>query len=198
MAAAPAKPLNHRQISFVLAYIANGGNKTKAAIEAGYSAKAGSAARIGTRLSRNVQIQAEIARRSHKVADRVEITAERILREAAHLAFLDPRRLLDADGNPLALKDLPDDVAACIASIEPVSVEIGKGKDKRLVERHKLRFWDKNASLEKLFRFARLYAEAPPPPGGTTNILNVNIDGIDVENRAKIRELLRLAAEGTG
>ena len=38
----------------------------------------------------------------------------------------------------------------------------------------------------------------PVSVGGTTNILNVNIDGIDVENRAKIRELLRLAAEGAG
>ena len=95
--------------------------------------------------------------------------------------------MFDAAGNMLPIRDWPDDIAAAIASIEPEAVEIGKGKSRTTVLGYRVRFWDKNSSLEKLFKFGRLYAEAPPPDAGTTNILNVSIDGLEPEERAKIR-----------
>ncbi len=107
--------LNDRQTAFVAAYVAYR-NATKAAIEAGYSHK--TAASQGERLLRNVEVRAAIDAGLAKLADRAEVTAERIIRERARLAFFDPRKLLDADGNPIPLQELDEDMAAAIAGLD--------------------------------------------------------------------------------
>src|SRR5438876_11616669 len=88
-----------RKARFVEAYIENGYNATQAAITAGYSAK--SARRIGTRLSTNVHIAAEIQRRTKRALEdaqmRTGASMERTVRDAARLAYYDVSRLFDGN-----------------------------------------------------------------------------------------------------
>lgn len=62
-------------------------NGTQAAIRAGYSPKTAAAA--AARLLRNVNIQAEIARRQKDLQRRTEISQDRVVKELARIAFAD-------------------------------------------------------------------------------------------------------------
>jgi len=60
-------------------------NATQAAIRAGYSPKTAAAA--AARLLRNVNIQAEIARRQKDLQKRTEVSQDRVVKELARIAF---------------------------------------------------------------------------------------------------------------
>ena len=77
--------------------------------------------------------------------DRLNITAERVLKEESRIAFVDIAELFDENGfltiNP---KDLPLDIRKAISGIEVISSPI-PGQDK-----YKVKFWDKGAALSRL------------------------------------------------
>jgi phage terminase small subunit len=137
--------MNDRQAAFVAAYLVHR-NATKAAVVAGYSAKTASSQ--GERLLRNVEIRAAIDSGLARLADKLEITAERVLRERARLAFFDPRKLLDADGNPIPLQDLDADIAAAIAGVDVTTQVSDDGSVKTTIRRYRLA--GKEASLSAL------------------------------------------------
>lgn len=74
------------------------------------------------------------------------VSIERMLVELARLAFSDPRKLVDKNGKLLPLHELPDDIAAAVASVEVD--EYGKVKYK---------LWDKGAAQDKLAKHLGLY-----------------------------------------
>lgn len=78
--------LTAKQIRFVDEYLVDF-NATQAAIRAGYSPKTAAAA--AARLLRNVNIQAEIARRQKDLQRRTEVTQDRVVKELARVAFAD-------------------------------------------------------------------------------------------------------------
>lgn len=119
-----AKPgkLRDKQAAFVREYLVDK-NATQAAIRAGYSPR--TAASIGEENLRKPEIRAAIDAGLADLASRVGITAERVLRERARLAFFDPRKLLDAEGNPKPMHELDDDTAAAIAGVEVVEMKGG-------------------------------------------------------------------------
>jgi phage terminase small subunit len=93
----------------------------------------------GERLLRNAEVRAAVDAALAKVADRAEVTAERVIRERARLAFFDPRKLLDADGNPIPMQDLDDDTAAAIAGLDVATSVSEDGSTKTTVRRYRLR-----------------------------------------------------------
>jgi phage terminase small subunit len=131
----------------------------QAAIRAGYSPK--SAGVQACRLLKHVHVQQAIApQREQAVQARAEavntmaLSAERTRLEIARLAYFDPRKMFDADGNPLPITKLDDDTAAAIAGIE-VCV---KGNDEMgYGEIRKVRIADKNAALDKAAKIDGLY-----------------------------------------
>lgn len=147
--AVPGAGLTDKQATFVRQYLVDQ-NATQAAIRAGYSAK--TAASQGERLLRNAEIRAAVAAGQASLAERVGITAERVLRERARIAFFDPRKLLDEDGNPKPLQDLDDDAAAAIAGLDVVQMMGGDATPgvMSLVKKYKLAAKDTSlAALEK-------------------------------------------------
>lgn len=108
-------------------------NGTKAAIRAGYSEK--SAHVTASRLLSDAKVSErihELTQQLHaKLEKKTEITRERVLQEYAKLAFFDPRKLFDEDGNPKKITELDDDTAAAIAGLEVNSQLL---KDEALVE----------------------------------------------------------------
>lgn len=137
-----------KQAAFIAEYLVDK-NATQAAIRAGYSAK--TANEQGSRLLANVSVRAAIDAALAKQADTLEITAERILRERARLAFLDPGKLFDAEGQPIPIQDLDADTRACIVGIEVMEQYEGHGEERRFIGYlKKYRLAGKDASLAAL------------------------------------------------
>jgi phage terminase small subunit len=121
-------------------------NATQAAIRAGYSEK--SAYAKGCELK--VQLSSIIAEAQEARSERTEITQDRVLQEEACLAFSDPRKFYDQEGNLLAPHELPEEVARSIASFEVIALK-GGGTT------YKYRTWDKGKSLERIGRHLGIF-----------------------------------------
>lgn len=154
---------DHRRRLFVDAYIANGGNGTQAALDAGFSEKTATAQ--ASRLLRHVKVQQEITRRRAELEQQSGLTAERVLREIARIVYFDPRELFREDGSLKPTSEWTDDQAAAIASIE-----ISDGKTR-------VKAWDKNAALEKAMKHLGLYEKDNQQKGSALSALLAEIDG---------------------
>ena len=112
---AASRHLGPQQLRFVAEYLCDF-NATAAARRAGYSEA--SAAQQGSRLLRHAHIFDAVQAGLRGLLALPLSDADRVIRETARIAYADPRRLFDPSGKLLAIKDLPDDVAAGLASIE--------------------------------------------------------------------------------
>jgi phage terminase small subunit len=149
--------LNDRQRVFVDEYIIDF-NGTQAAIRAGYSQK--TANEQAARLLADVSIQAAIAERINDRSKRTEITQDRVLLEIARLAFNDPRKAFDEDGNLLPVKQWPDDVAAAISSIKVTEQRIDNDGDEIIASQIKeIKFWDKGKQIELAGKHLAMFTE---------------------------------------
>lgn len=149
--------LSPKQQRFVEEYVVDL-NATQAAIRAGYSPK--TAEQQGPRLLGNVRVAAAIEKAKAKVTAKTEITAERVLAELARIGFMDPRKLFTEGGNLRSIHDLPDEIAACISSIEVIAKPAVDEDGERTVEHvHKIRLWDKRGALDLLGRYLALFVE---------------------------------------
>lgn len=121
-------------------------NATQAAIRAGYSPR--TAAQQAARLLTKVKVQEEIQRRQAAIGERLEVTADRVVLELARIAFFDIRKLYDDRGRLRDPKDLDDNTARAISSIE--AVELPTAEDQPPAVLRKIRAWDKKGALELL------------------------------------------------
>lgn len=117
-------------------------NATQAAIRAGYSSR--TASEQGSRLLSNVKIRAYIDARMAEHSKRTGVNQERIIRELARIAFLDPTQMVNMDSAELLDETSADDRAA----IASVKVKTMSG-DIDMVERE-IKFADKIKALELL------------------------------------------------
>lgn len=131
-------------------------NQKQAAIRAGYSQK--TAETHASRLMRLPTVRAAIEAAMAKRSARLEITQDRALKEAARLAFSDIRQIFDAHGGLLPVKDWPDDLAACISSVEVLKRNVNSD-DGKTDDVLKVRLWDKPKNLEMLFKHLGLLIE---------------------------------------
>lgn len=134
-------------------------NATRAYIAAGYSKKgAGPSAHA---LLKKPKILSEITNKTDKRLEKLEITADRVLKELAKLAFLDPRKLFNPDGSLKPVTDLDDDTAAAIAGmdIEKLYEHFSKGGAKNVGTVTKVKLLDKGINLERLGRHLKLFTD---------------------------------------
>lgn len=150
MSKTPVRKLNARQSAFVREYLVDL-NATQAAIRAGYSER--TAHSQGPRLLENVGVKAAIAKAIKERANKVELTAERVLKEAARLALYDVRKLYRDDGSLVPITELDDDIAAAIVGIDVVTTDTALTSETT----HRYRLADKNNALERLFKHLGLY-----------------------------------------
>jgi phage terminase small subunit len=107
--------INSKQAAFAAEYQVDH-NATQAAIRAGYSEK--TAGQIGERLLKKAEIRRVIDAVREKLEAETLITAERVLRERARLAFSDPRKIIHEDGRVKLPHELDEDTAAAITSFK--------------------------------------------------------------------------------
>lgn len=172
-----------RKVAFAHAYITNGKNGKQAAIAAGFSPR--SAETRASELVRDRDVAAIIAEATKRAAAESGLTVERTLREVARLAYADPRKLYDEDGNLIPIHLLDDDTAATIASVEVVEMAGGAkvggdaGVEHVVMHTKKVKTWDKNAALEKAMKYHGLYEadnkQKPPMLPPVLNIVAVSV-----------------------
>lgn len=171
--------LNARQLAFVANYLRNGGNATQAAIGAGYSPR--SATDTGSTLLRHPDVVRELARARGEAVDRVDASAERIILEAARVAFLDPAHLFDEAGELLPIHRIPPDARRAIASIE---VEQRRDQAGRIVTSRKVRLLPKVEALRLLAQVRGLLVERVQHEGPATVTVQIGIASPSVVTQA--------------
>lgn len=149
----PMRPLKPREQKLVEEYLVDLRGK-EAAMRAGYRP---STAHCSFKMLRRPHVAAAIAEAMAARARRTQITADRVLREYARIAFADIRSFTTKEtGGERSLKavaDLSDDEAAAVSEIAPV----GKGNGV------KLKLHDKKHALDAIARHLGLFTKGQEP-----------------------------------
>ena len=135
-------------------------NGTKAAIAAGYSAK--TADRAASRLLSNVEVPALLAKLTKKHADKLDLSAEKVLSELSAVGFsnmLDYMKITEEGDAFVDLSGLTQEQSSAIQEVTMDEYVEGKGKHGRKVKRTKLKLVDKIRSLELLGKHLKLFTE---------------------------------------
>ncbi len=120
------------------------------------------------------------------------ITADKIVKELARIGFSDIRKAFTENGDLRSPAGLDDETAAAICSIEVVTRSTGQtdADGNKVVEHvHKLRFWDKNSSLEKLGKHLAMFTKNVKVKSTIEELTDDQLD-------ARIAELRRKAGIG--
>jgi len=161
--------LTRRQRVFLHEYLVDL-NATQAAIRAGYSAASAHVA--ACRLLRNAKVRAEIENAMRARAERTEVSADRVVLEAARIAFADLGRLVRWGKNGVRLLEStalsPDDRAA-VASVQ-------ERRHKGQLQGLSIKLHDKNAALVTLFRHLGLFEQHDQAV--TAKHLDALLDGV--------------------
>ena len=171
------RPLTAKQKVFVQEYLVDL-NATQAAIRAGYSQR--TAGWIGPQLLGKTHIAEAVQGAMAKREERTEITQDRVLKEYAKLAFLDPRRFYNEDGQLLQVHELPEDVAAALSSMEVVTERAG---ELELAVR-KIKFSDKKAALDSIARHLGMFKDKTELTGDFP-VLNLVLNGPGITRKAE-------------
>lgn len=186
--------LTAQQSAFIDAYLKTL-NATKAAVEAGYSAR--TAQQQGSRLLSNVVVRAELKRRLEIMRAQAQITVAGVAEQLRKLAFSDVRTLYGADGALLPVHSWPDDMAARVAGLETEETwtvngleigdaardairrvvrdmlggaEVGEGFELVNVKVTKLKTWNPGDSLKTLAQYLRMLTADPAGLGPNGSI----------------------------
>lgn len=138
-----------RQQRFVEEYLLDL-NAHQAALRAGYSPR--SARQIAAQLLRKPEIAEAIGQAMAARAERMRVSADRVIQELARVAFADIGRFLEADG--VTLKKLDRIAADDRAAVQEVATA---GKTGAVL---RLRLHDKLRALDGLARHLGLYGKA--------------------------------------
>ena len=115
---------NSKQELFALA-IVRGESEADAYEGAGYRRSEPNA----SRMRKNDRVAARIEELKAKALKRNDITVDRLLEEWRRLAFFDLRKAFDAEGNMLAVHNLPDEIGAALTEFNDKDKRLsGKGK----------------------------------------------------------------------
>jgi phage terminase small subunit len=147
--------LTAKQQVFVAEYLIDL-NATQAAIRACYSAK--TAQWIGPQLLTKTHVSDAVQAAMKAREGRTEITQDRVLKEYAKLAFLDPRRFYSETGRLIPIHELPAEVAAALSGME-VTTERGNGEDAGLSDVTKIKFADKKGALDSVARHLGMFKD---------------------------------------
>jgi phage terminase small subunit len=140
-------------------------NATQAAIRAGYSSK--TANEQGSRLLANVSVSLRVKEAMAERSRRTGINQDRVLRELARLAFVNPIDVINMDEATVKADASADDTAA----IASVKVKVIPTEDGDGVERE-IRLADKLRALEMLGKHLGMFRD------GAIN-LNVGVQIVD-------------------
>lgn len=147
-------------------------NGTQAAIRAGYSKR--TAVVQASRLLTKANIAREIEKRRANISNKLEVTQERVIAEYARIAFFDPRKLYDENGNLKPVTDLDEDTAAVLQSIDQNTLRTRTNSDGEVETEgiDKLRLHSKINALDSLSRHLGLFERDNQQREIVVNVVN--------------------------
>lgn len=145
--------LSPKQERFVHEYLVDA-NGAQAAIRSGYSKKGAKEAAYD--LLQEPHIKAAINELKLKQQERLEISADDILRELFTIATTNLKDAFDENGQLLPIREMPDSIAKAISGLDVYKdftegVEIG--------ETRRVKLWDKIQALTLLGKHLKLFAD---------------------------------------
>ncbi|MFG1206907.1 terminase small subunit [Xanthobacter flavus] len=162
--------LTKKQAEFVREYLVDL-NATQAAIRAGYSKRTARFMAAENLAKPNIAAAVEAAMAER--AARTEITADRVLRELAKLAFFDIRKAFRPDGSLKPLNEMDDETAASIAGLEVSEFTDGDGGAIGYLK--KIKIADKRAALVDIGRHLGMWNDKLTLKGDAENPMTVFI-----------------------
>lgn len=169
--------LNNQQDLFCAEY-ANCHNATEAAEKAGYSKK--SAHSTGHRLLKNAEIRARIAEYEKQAYEEIGVTAEKVARELARIAFADATKYAQVedgeDGQTVRLtptKDLTPDERAAISCIKQGKFGI------------EVQTYDKTKALELIGRYLAMFTDKTELSGGVSLTMESYLEDLDKQGEGQ-------------
>lgn len=130
-------------------------NGAQSAIRAGYSEDR---ARItASELLDREDVQAYLKKRQQEIQEVTGITQKRVLEEYAKIAFIDIRKFYTVDGALKGIRDLDDDAAGALASVESYEEKTGEEDVEALGTTRKIKTYDKVKALDSLARHLGMF-----------------------------------------
>ncbi len=161
--------LTPRQKLFAMEYIRHKFNGSAAAIASGYSDKNANVSAV--QVLANINVQRYIEALKQDISTVIGISAFDIAKEYAKIGFSDIRNIFDENGALINVKDIPQDAAANISSIEVFEKIDGEG-NVVVGNTKKIRFYDKVSALDKLARMIGA--------DGVTKVANTDTSGVTI------------------
>lgn len=122
--------------------------------------KEDSARKAGSRLLTKVDIKNYIDEQMKDREERTKVTQDRVIKEFAKIAFLNPKNLFDDDGCLKDISKIDDETAGAIAGIEVFEEYQGYGEDREYIGRtKKIKIADKVKALENLGRHLGMFKD---------------------------------------
>jgi phage terminase small subunit len=193
--------LNRRQQLFVQEYLIDL-NATAAYRRAGYQPRTDNAAYVSAhQLLRLPKVAVAVDAAMAERRKRLQLTADDVLGELAHLGRSDIGDILDFTGTDPQLRpvnQIPERARRAIASVKVKRYWEGYGDDARQVEVTEFKLWDKLSALEKVGKHLGLYVdrhEHAGPNGGAIPVSPVNPDGTKYDGGLSPAALAAFAAD---
>lgn len=150
--------------SFAVSYAANG-VLHKAALAAGTSRQYGYA------IAERPDIQARVAEIVWQRFRKENISAERVIRELARIAFANAADLYDETGDLIPIHELPDDVAATISQVDVEVSSRGRGDDRQTFSTVKIKRASKMDALTVLAKHFKVIGDVDDGVNAVVNAL---------------------------
>lgn len=158
---AEKKSLTKKQEDFALAFIQLG--VATEAYRQAYGQNTMSMSTIAkeaTRVLANPKVAARIAALRAPALKAAGLTVERTLKEVQRISEVDPRRFYRDDGTMVPPSEWDEDMAAAVSFVRATPIILAKAtgtKPAKIGYVYELKFWDKNAGLEKAMKHLGLF-----------------------------------------
>lgn len=177
---------------FIDAYIANGGNATAAGEAIGWAKT--TAQRWTAEILERPHVRAEIHRRRQELAQKFELTTENVIDELRKIVHSDVRRFINNDGSVKPVDQWDDDMGAAVSSLEVDELFAGgeSGARVQVGFTKKLRFYDKNAAIDKAMKHLGLFEKDNEQRNGVLSglpreVLKAIVDRLNQLNEQGLR-----------
>ncbi|MDH5572496.1 MAG: terminase small subunit, partial [Gammaproteobacteria bacterium] len=134
--------------------------------------KADSAEANGPRALKDPHVVEYLEQKRVQAEDKADISEERILKELACLAFLDPADFYQENGDLKSIHDIPEHARRALSGMKITAVLANKD-DESLVTNKEIKYNDKKPSLELLMKYKGMLTEKIEHSGGVGGVLLV-------------------------
>ncbi len=160
-------------------------NATQAAIRAGYSPR--TAGQTGHDNLKKPEIAVRVAELKEERAERTRVTADKVVKELARIAFTDMRSFVEWGSGGVKLKESSDLCADDSAAVTEVSESFGENG-----RTLKFRLGHKDSALKLLAQHLGLFPKEAQPVGNLTQY-NFDFTGVPIDDLRRLDRLLDAA-----